>query len=237
MVFGRKKKPDDPLRDEPEYYSSDSRAHYRGDREDAARQEENKRLEREVCHFSEGVEAPPSEMSKRAEVEGQSKKLYEKMNYHSEKMNYDSENFICYNCKSNIREHVNFCPYCGHPLKSMPSSPNDIKSNNIIPDQNKNINKEEQIPSELILNSTSTGQQKLTLKQKLETYRDKLLRLEQRNRSILLRRIYDKWSFDLVRLIIRGNHAVETVIEKALQKKNSVCLISDNDESDLAAKD
>jgi hypothetical protein len=75
------------------------------------------------------------------------------------------------------------------------------------------------------------------LRKKLETYRDKLLRLEQSNRSILLRRIYAKYSFDLSKLSIRGSPVEQLVIERAFQKKNSICLIPDSDDSELADKD
>lgn len=76
-----------------------------------------------------------------------------------------------------------------------------------------------------------------TLKKKLEFYRDKLLQLERRNRSIMLRRIYDKWSFDLAKLIIRGPHLAERVVERAILKKSPICLIADSDSSELAEKD
>jgi Protein of unknown function (DUF4011) len=78
---------------------------------------------------------------------------------------------------------------------------------------------------------------KKILWKKLETYRDKLLRLEQSNRSILLRRIYAKWSFDLAKLSIRGNPIEQLVIERAFQNKNAICLIPDSDDSDLANKE
>ena len=79
--------------------------------------------------------------------------------------------------------------------------------------------------------------QKEALRKKLEYYRDKLLRIEQRNRSIMLRRVYDKWSFDLAKLVIRGNNSVRKVIEKGVVKKTPICLISDSDNSELADKD
>ena len=88
-----------------------------------------------------------------------------------------------------------------------------------------------------VANSVSYEQHKFNLKKKLETYRDKLLRLEQSNRSILLRRIYAKWSFDLSKLSIRGSPAEQLLIERAFKKKNSICLIPDSDDSELAGKD
>lgn len=79
--------------------------------------------------------------------------------------------------------------------------------------------------------------QREVLKKKLEFYRDKLLQIERRNRSIMLRRIYDKWSFDLSKLIIRGQNQVEKLVERALIKKTATCIIPDADDSDLAEKD
>jgi hypothetical protein len=86
-------------------------------------------------------------------------------------------------------------------------------------------------------NSSPYEEHKKILWKKLETYRDKLLRLEQSNRSILLRRIYAKWSFDLSKLSIRGSPAEQLLIERAFKKKNSLCLIPDSDDSELADKD
>ena len=89
----------------------------------------------------------------------------------------------------------------------------------------------------IVRTSTPQPEQHQILKSKLEYYRDKLLQLEQRNRSIMLRRIYDKWSFDLSKLVIRGNSPVKRIIEKAFQKKSQICLVSDSDDSELAEKD
>lgn len=84
---------------------------------------------------------------------------------------------------------------------------------------------------------TGYGIQKESLKKKLEYYRDKLLQIEQRNRSVMLRRVYNKWSFDLAKLIIRGNISVENIVEKGVVNKKPICLISDSDTSELAEKD
>lgn len=79
--------------------------------------------------------------------------------------------------------------------------------------------------------------QREVLKKKLEFYRDKLLQIERRNRSIMLRRVYDKWSFDLSKLVIRGQNQIEKLVERALTKRTATCLIPDSDDSDLAEKD
>ena len=44
--------------------------------------------------------------------------------------------------------------------------------------------------------------QMLLLCKSLEFFRDKLLQINWRNRSIMLRRLYDKWSFDLSKLTL-----------------------------------
>ncbi len=183
--FRQKKKRDDRHRGEPVSYSSDGRPLYREDLEEASRQREEYKLpEMEVYFFSDGVNAPPSEMTIRMEREGDSSNP-------SGNMNGKSISCICSNCKSTIKETVNFCPYCGHSLKANISKPNETqlntKYNDTVPDQNKSIHNEQQVPFEVFLNSSSTERQRFTLKKKLETYRDKLLLLEQRNRSILLR--------------------------------------------------
>jgi very-short-patch-repair endonuclease len=91
--------------------------------------------------------------------------------------------------------------------------------------------RDKQSPSE-----TQAVQQE-KLKKKLEFYRDKLLQIERRNRSIMLRRIYDKWSFDLSKLVIRGTSVVDKSVERALTRKTPICLIPDSDDSELAEKD
>lgn len=89
-----------------------------------------------------------------------------------------------------------------------------------------------------------TGMQKTTdnefqqsaLYKKLERYREKLLQIESRNRSITLSRIYDKWCFDLSKIIVRGSSLAEKVAERALLGKNGVCIVADSDDSELAEK-
>lgn len=70
--------------------------------------------------------------------------------------------------------------------------------------------------------------------QKLKYYRDRLLRIDWRNRSILLRRIYTKWSFDLTTLDATGR--VQSLVEIGLTGKKGVCVIPDSDISEEALK-
>jgi very-short-patch-repair endonuclease len=67
---------------------------------------------------------------------------------------------------------------------------------------------------------------------KLEYYRDKLLRTDGRNHSILLSRIRDKWCFDLT--IISSE---KKVMDHALLDKRSIRIRSTSDRSELGKKD
>jgi hypothetical protein len=70
-----------------------------------------------------------------------------------------------------------------------------------------------------------------TLYKKLEYYRDKLLHTDGRNHSILLRRISDKWCFDLT--IISSE---KKVLEHALLDKNPIRILK-SDKSELAKRE
>lgn len=72
---------------------------------------------------------------------------------------------------------------------------------------------------------------------KLKYYRDKLLKIDWRNRSVILRQIYNKWCFDLGRLESRSPSTIERIIERALASKKSICLIADPDIKEDTAKD
>jgi hypothetical protein len=66
----------------------------------------------------------------------------------------------------------------------------------------------------------------------LEFYRDRLLLVDLRNRSILLRRIYDKWSYDL-----SENKYSVSIVEHALTDKKAVCFVPNSDNSKTADTD
>ncbi|MGC1928248.1 MAG: DUF4011 domain-containing protein, partial [Candidatus Nitrosopolaris sp.] len=67
---------------------------------------------------------------------------------------------------------------------------------------------------------------------KLEIYRDKLLHTDGSNHSILLRRIRDKWCFDLT--IISSE---KKVVDHALLDRRPIRIRSKSDKSELARKD
>jgi hypothetical protein len=70
------------------------------------------------------------------------------------------------------------------------------------------------------------------LSEKLERYQDKLLHTDGRNHSILLRRISDKWCFDLTVV-----NEEKRVVDHALLDKRSIRIISKSDKTELARKD
>lgn len=75
------------------------------------------------------------------------------------------------------------------------------------------------------------------LYKRLEIYRDKLLQIDRRNRSLLLRKIYDKWCFDLGKIINRNHPLGDKLTENAILHKRPLCIIPDSDNSDFANKD
>jgi hypothetical protein len=70
------------------------------------------------------------------------------------------------------------------------------------------------------------------LSKQLEHYRDKLLRTDGRNHSILLRSIRDKWCFDLTVV-----NEEKRVVDHALLDKRSIRIISKSDKTGLDRKD
>ena len=70
------------------------------------------------------------------------------------------------------------------------------------------------------------------LSEKLERYQDKLLHTDGRNHSILLRRISDKWCFDLTVV-----NEEKRVVDHALLDKRFIRIISKSDKTELARKD
>jgi hypothetical protein len=59
-------------------------------------------------------------------------------------------------------------------------------------------------------------QKQTELYTRLEFYQNKLLQIDWRNRSLNLRRIYNKWCFDLGRLMIYDNTIIDKVVQSAL---------------------
>ena len=110
----------------------------------------------------------------------------------------------CINCNLILSEGTRFCTRCGTPVQ--PSIQGATPQSN----------------------SSGSG----TLYKKLEHYRDKLLHTDGRNHSILLRRIRDKWCFDLTVV-----NEEKRVVDHALLDKRSIRIISKADKTELARKD
>jgi hypothetical protein len=62
---------------------------------------------------------------------------------------------------------------------------------------------------------------------RLEFYQNKLLQIDWRNRSLNLHRIYNKWCFDLARLMIYDNTIVDKVVQSVLSNKKLIRIISE----------
>ncbi|MFQ5999033.1 MAG: DUF4011 domain-containing protein, partial [Candidatus Bathyarchaeia archaeon] len=73
--------------------------------------------------------------------------------------------------------------------------------------------------------------QQIALVQKLEVFRDRLLKVDWRNRAILLLRNYLKWSFDLAEMVGQSEDSIERVINKALISRLSFCVAPDSEQT------
>lgn len=77
--------------------------------------------------------------------------------------------------------------------------------------------------------------QSLRFVERLETFRDRLLQVDWRNRSILLRQARRKWSLDLAGLGPLFAGVAQEAVEKALAGSGRVAIVLDSDDSDIAA--
>ena len=110
----------------------------------------------------------------------------------------------CINCNLILHEGTRSCTRCGTPVQPFTQGATP--------------------------QSNSSGS--ATLYKKLEHYRDKLLHTDGRNHSILLRRISDKWCFDLTVV-----NEEKRIVDHALLDKRSIRIISKSDKTELARKD
>ena len=70
--------------------------------------------------------------------------------------------------------------------------------------------------------------------ERLRVYRDRMLHVDWRNRSILLRRTEKRWNFDLASLWNEELDNVEDVLGKAVRTRGPICLVRDSDQSEEA---
>ena len=76
--------------------------------------------------------------------------------------------------------------------------------------------------------------QLLRFVERLKVYRDRMLHVDWRNRSILLRRTEKKWTFDLGLALQGSLEKLDDVMKKAVWTRSPICLIKDSDQSDEA---
>src|SRR3970040_2234346 len=69
---------------------------------------------------------------------------------------------------------------------------------------------------------------------RLQTFRDRLLQVDWRNRSILTRQVRKKWALDLAGLGPLYEGTADDAVEKALLGKGSISLVLDSDSSESA---
>ncbi len=70
--------------------------------------------------------------------------------------------------------------------------------------------------------------------ERLKVYRDRMLHVDWRNRSILLRKAEKKWAFDLGSAWQGSPEKLDDVLKKAVWTRSAICLIKDSDQSDEA---
>ncbi|MDD1743167.1 MAG: DUF4011 domain-containing protein, partial [Methanomassiliicoccales archaeon] len=76
--------------------------------------------------------------------------------------------------------------------------------------------------------------QSLRFVERLKTYRDRMLHVDWRNRSILLRKVEKKWAFDLGSAWQSYPDKIDDVLKKAVWTRSAICLIKDSDQSSEA---
>ncbi len=76
--------------------------------------------------------------------------------------------------------------------------------------------------------------QSLRFVERLKVYRDRMLHVDWRNRSILLRKAEKKWAFDLGSAWQSYPDKIDDVLKKAVWTRSAICLIKDSDRSDEA---
>lgn len=113
---------------------------------------------------------------------------------------------MCSNCGYEVAAKDIFCSNCGTSIQSITISTKKISeaANN----QTVKISPFSQTP----------------LFKKLEYYRNKVLNIDTRNRSILLRTIRDRWCFDLVEI-----GSASKILENAITDRRPVCIVPDSD--------
>ena len=86
----------------------------------------------------------------------------------------------CSHCGFNLPNQAKFCPDCGKPIEKIVMESRAVLDNPGSP-----------------LQFSSAAAEQPRLNRKLEYYRNRLLKTDLANRSILLRSIRDLWCFDL----------------------------------------
>jgi superfamily I DNA and/or RNA helicase/very-short-patch-repair endonuclease len=121
----------------------------------------------------------------------------------------------CSYCGFNLPDQAKFCHDCGKPIEKT------VMESGVLT---------ESPGPPLKFSSVAAGQP--SLNRKLEYYRDRLLKIDLGNRSILLRSIRDLWCFDL-----SGISPTKNIIEHAILDRKGVCIISNSDKSHSAEKE
>ena len=120
----------------------------------------------------------------------------------------------CDTCGSSFPEGARFCSNCGKEIDTT-----EINSKVL-----SGISKQTPKTSDTLMRK-----QHFVLSRKLEYYRNRLLKIDATNRSILLRGIRDLWCFDLATI-----STDKKIIDRALSDRKPICIIPNSDRSQQA---
>src|SRR5919106_709058 len=120
----------------------------------------------------------------------------------------------CDTCGSSFPEGARFCSNCGKEIDTT-----EVNSKVL-----SGVSKQTPRTSDTLMRK-----QHFVLSRKLEYYRNRLLKIDATNRSILLRGIRDLWCFDLATI-----STDKKIIYRALSDRKPICIIPNSDRSQQA---
>jgi Protein of unknown function (DUF4011) len=116
----------------------------------------------------------------------------------------------CTDCGSDVPNHAKYCPNCGRIIETI-------------------LMEQRPLTRSADTSNISSISTQPPLYRKLGYYRNRLLKIDTSNRSIVLRSIRDQWSFDLA-----GIGIAKDIIDHALSDRKSVCIVSNSDKTRYA---
>lgn len=143
----------------------------------------------------------------------------------------------CEKCGFTVENDTKYCMNCGYSQRqSKPSILTRVKS--FIVSNEATIGAPFKTTNNKVMDSHKIeaykDEHENALSKKVSSYRDRLLQVNRKNRSIFLKKIYDKWCFDLNEYTLRNSKTNEKILECFLYGKRQLCLVPDADISENA---